>query len=113
MEWSFYRLAGTNIWRDGSVQLEARQALESFSLQLVCLAIWKEALRVCQAWAEAVGEGGRNFSLNEAGNDEISAANACSLMEQEFAFAVERAEFLASHINTVDGYSITLLLQSF
>ncbi|KAH9558071.1 hypothetical protein CY35_07G117800 [Sphagnum magellanicum] len=94
-------------------KLEARQALESFSLQLVCLAIWKEALRVCQAWAEAVGEGGRNFSLNEAGNDEISAANACSLMEQEFAFAVERAEFLASHINTVDGYSITLLLQSF
>ncbi|KAH8957799.1 hypothetical protein BDL97_07G109800 [Sphagnum fallax] len=84
-------------------KLEARQALESFSLQLVCLAIWKEALRVCQAWAEAVGEGGRNFSLNEAGNDEISAANACSLMEQEFAFAVERAEFLASHISTVDA----------
>jgi serine/threonine-protein kinase ULK/ATG1 len=88
------------------VQFEARHVLESVSIQLVCLAIWKEALRVCQAWAEAVGEGGRNFGVSEVGSDEVSAVNACSLMEREFTSAVERAEFLALHLSTIDGFSI-------
>ncbi|CAK9862133.1 unnamed protein product [Sphagnum jensenii] len=84
-------------------KFEARHVLESVSIQLVCLAIWKEALRVCQAWAEAVGGGGRNFGVSEAGSDEVSAVNACSLMEREFTSAVERAEFLALHLSTIDA----------
>ncbi len=87
--------------------------MESFSIQLVCWAIWKEVLWVFQAWVETIGEVGRNLSLNEASNDEILVANAYSFMEQEFAFAIECVEFLALHISIVGGYSIILLLQSF
>lgn len=92
------------------LQMEAGQGLESFSIQLVSLAIWKEALRVCQTWAVNVGDREdqgsnkeRDISTEEAQSEETSAANACSLMEREFAFAVERAECLASQLNVVDG----------
>lgn len=89
--------------------MNAGLGLESFSIQLVCLAIWKEALRVCQTWADIVGDSenagsskGRGSS-EDVESQERSVANTCSLMEQEFAFAVERAESLAVHINIGDG----------
>uniref|UniRef100_A0A7I4FA61 Protein kinase domain-containing protein n=1 Tax=Physcomitrium patens TaxID=3218 RepID=A0A7I4FA61_PHYPA len=90
-------------------KIYAGQQLESFSIQLLCLAIWKEALRVCQTWACNVGDFGKvcsneRGSISEGGeSDERSAANACSLVEREFAFAVGRAESLAVHINSGIG----------
>ncbi|KAG0565042.1 hypothetical protein KC19_8G158600 [Ceratodon purpureus] len=90
-------------------KMNAGLGLESFSIQLVCLAIWKEALRVCQTWAEIVGDSenagsskGRGSS-EDVESQERSVANTCSLMEREFAFAVERAESLAVHINIGDA----------
>jgi len=91
--------------------MNAGLGIESFSIQLVCLAIWKEALRVCQTWAEIVGDSenagtskGRGSS-EDVESQESSVANTCSLMEREFALAVERAESLAVHINIGDGKS--------
>lgn len=37
-------------------KMEAEQPLESLSIQLVCLAIWREALGVCHAWAELASD---------------------------------------------------------
>jgi serine/threonine-protein kinase ULK/ATG1 len=66
---------------------------ESFSIQLVCLAIWKEALRVCQT------DSGSGGSANDADNQERSTASSRSLIEQEFASAFERAEFFSTYID--------------
>lgn len=89
-------------------KMTAGLGLEAFSIQLVCLAIWKEALRVCQTWAETIGASENTGSSKGRGssedveNQERSVANTCSLMEREFASAVERAESLAVHINNGD-----------
>lgn len=70
---------------------------ESFSIQLVCLAIWKEALRVCQTWADT--DPGYGGSANSGNSQERSIASSRSFIEQEFALAVERAEFLSAYID--------------
>jgi serine/threonine-protein kinase ULK/ATG1 len=106
-----HNLMAARILSCGSCHLQMNKGLglQSFSIQLVCLAIWKEALRVCQTWAEIVGDsenGGSSRgrgSSEHVGSQETSVANTCSLMEREFAFAVERAESLAVHINIGDG----------
>ncbi|KAJ7529518.1 hypothetical protein O6H91_15G054700 [Diphasiastrum complanatum] len=106
-----------------SDKLDAGQSLESFSVQLICLAIWKEALQVCCMWAAVANsplfeELGNVVPRSSAlqgtveayvyegtveGGQEAAAALACSRMEQEFLLAVERAEDLATHIGNTDG----------
>uniref|UniRef100_A0A7I4BJ86 Protein kinase domain-containing protein n=1 Tax=Physcomitrium patens TaxID=3218 RepID=A0A7I4BJ86_PHYPA len=90
--------------------------VEAFSIQLVCLAIWKEALRVCQTWADSehVGSSGGKGSSEDVESQDRSIANTCSFMEREFSFAVERAESLAVHINTGDEMpdALELIFQS-
>uniref|UniRef100_A0A0D6R144 Protein kinase domain-containing protein n=1 Tax=Araucaria cunninghamii TaxID=56994 RepID=A0A0D6R144_ARACU len=90
-------------------KLKADKQLEAFSLQLVCLAIWKQALRVCYDWAASATEGssypdviessdGLSGSINIAQISELDfqgAAVACSQTEREFILAIERAERLA------------------
>lgn len=96
------------------LQMESGQVLESFSIQLVCLAIWKEALIVCKSWAETVGScehsssnEGRGIKMEEG--EGLSVVNTCSLMEREFAFAVQRAETLSSHITVVHRKCTSLI----
>ncbi|XP_024359687.1 serine/threonine-protein kinase ATG1c isoform X2 [Physcomitrium patens] len=90
--------------------------LEAFVIQLVCLAIWKEALHVCQTWADSehVGSNGGRGGSEDIESQERSVANTCSLMEREFAFAVERAESLAIHIDIADEMpdAMELIFQS-
>lgn len=90
-------------------KLKAEKQLEAFSSQLVCLAIWKQALHICYDWAAAATATGGSPSsdviisdeaLNSSANiahvseevDFQGAATACSMMEREFLIAVERAE---------------------
>ncbi|BBN04482.1 serine/threonine-protein kinase ULK2 [Marchantia polymorpha subsp. ruderalis] len=90
---------------------EAGQILESFAVQLVCLAIWKESLHVCIRWAAQAEEGNQTYA--DHGNiytdgayepgQEKAAATACSSMEREFSAAVDRAEELALHVRVLDG----------
>ncbi|KAH9324313.1 hypothetical protein KI387_004491 [Taxus chinensis] len=88
-------------------KLKAEKQLEAFSLQLVCLAIWKKALHVCHDWAASATEGSSSPDWNDSNevlnrNSNITriseeldfhgAAAACSQMEREFLIAVECAE---------------------
>ncbi|KAL2633581.1 hypothetical protein R1flu_005060 [Riccia fluitans] len=89
---------------------EADQILESFAVQLVCLAIWKESLHVCLRWAQQAEEGrccGADGNMYNEGayepGQEKAAAEACASMEREFSAAVDRAEELAQHIRALDG----------
>ncbi|KAL3694157.1 hypothetical protein R1sor_007808 [Riccia sorocarpa] len=91
---------------------EADQILESFAVQLVCLAIWKESLHVCLRWAQQAEEG-RSYGVdgnmyNEGAYEpgqEKAAAVACAAMEREFSAAVDRAEELAQHVRALDGHT--------
>lgn len=90
-------------------KLEAGQQLEAFAILLVCLAIWKQALRVSHTWAASFAESSpceglvvHSQDVHEEG-DFQGAAAACSQMEQEFLRAVESAEQLAHHLGPLDG----------
>lgn len=104
-------------------KLHAGHHLEAFTIQLVCLAIWKEALNVCQKWANApsgcgshprdeIGSMGAvensqssriSLPFSETFDEEGGVAAACSDIEQKFFLAVEHAERLAPHLYSLDG----------
>lgn len=90
-------------------KLEAGLQLEAFSILLVCLAIWKQALRVSHTWAASFAESSpceglvvHSRDMHEEG-DFQGAAAACSQMEQEFLSAVESAVQLVSHLGPLDA----------
>ncbi|GLJ55411.1 hypothetical protein SUGI_1189660 [Cryptomeria japonica] len=101
-------------------KLDAGNQIEAFSLQLLCLAIWKKALRVSHSWASSFA--GRSSSqdglpsdggVHKTGTvnsgdmprevDFVGPASACSQTEREFVVAVEVAEQLAKHLGLLDG----------
>lgn len=90
-------------------KLEAGLQLEVFAILLVCLAIWKQALRVSHTWAASFAESSpceglvvHSRDMQEEG-DFQGAAAACSQMEQEFLSAVDSAVQLVSHLGPLDG----------
>eukprot|EP01018_Ginkgo_biloba_P034520 Gb_08673 [translate_table: standard] len=101
-------------------KLDTGKQVEAFLIQLVCLAIWSEALRVCHTWAAFATEGspsqdviGSNNLLSKKGSVSVAemsedldlkrAAAACSRVEREFLFAVEHAEELAKYLVPLEG----------
>lgn len=106
-------------------KLEAQQPFEALSLQLLCLAIWRQILEVCHSWAVSaaegnspppfqevrggggptamsvslgVGYGGGPEEGGEAGGQESEAARLCEILEREFLSAVEKAEEVSRHV---------------
>ncbi|XVE77352.1 hypothetical protein DITRI_Ditri13aG0055500 [Diplodiscus trichospermus] len=94
--------------------------LESFSVELVVLAIWKKALHICSSWmASAVeNELTGSSSANEPANVQSSAhlspksehnvdlgrpSSARIWAEQGFIVAYDRAEKLSSHLQDIDA----------
>ncbi|XP_048233648.1 serine/threonine-protein kinase ATG1a isoform X2 [Ricinus communis] len=88
--------------------------LESFSVELVVLAIWKKALHICNSWlaSSAGSELPESSSANESNPDHGGRANkmdldrpssACKWAEQEFVAAYNRAEKLSDHISNMDA----------
>eukprot|EP00252_Welwitschia_mirabilis_P016587 TRINITY_DN3663_c0_g1_i10.p1 TRINITY_DN3663_c0_g1~~TRINITY_DN3663_c0_g1_i10.p1 ORF type:complete len:700 (+),score=152.64 TRINITY_DN3663_c0_g1_i10:691-2790(+) len=76
-------------------KLKESEQLHAFSVQLVCLAIWKQALHVCYNWAASGTEGGSSMDMSACMTEESEfqgAAEACSLIEQKFLEAVQCAE---------------------
>ncbi|XP_024515761.1 serine/threonine-protein kinase ATG1c [Selaginella moellendorffii] len=72
--------------------------LESLSVHLICLAIWKEALQVCHAWAApATGPRGLGMPRDQEG------AATCTQVEHEFSLAVDRGDGYAAHLRSMDG----------
>ncbi|ONI23649.1 hypothetical protein PRUPE_2G200500 [Prunus persica] len=91
--------------------------LDSFSVQLVVLAIWKKALQICSTWSEAKElpegssanessrvQGGAGLSPNASGSVDFSRPSSVSMWaEQGFIGAFDRAEKLSYRIQDMDG----------
>ncbi|KAK8711409.1 hypothetical protein V6N13_146691 [Hibiscus sabdariffa] len=95
--------------------------LESFSIELVVLAIWKKALQICGSWItcapdnESHGSSSANQpTINVRGNAVLSPnsectvdlnrpSSACIWAEQCFIFACDRTEKLSCHLQDMDA----------
>lgn len=95
-------------------KIEADRQLEAFSIQLVILAIWKQALHICHTQAASAMEGSpsqetlryRSTSKKYDSPDTEVRPDVCSTqlledisqIEREFLLEVEHAEELAKFI---------------
>ncbi|XP_058085142.1 serine/threonine-protein kinase ATG1a isoform X2 [Magnolia sinica] len=101
-------------------KLNAQLHLESFSIELVALAVWKEAYRVCSSWVASSIEGGSLesssakecppdhegscSSLNLAEDvDFRSPASICSWVKKGFIDTYNRADKISSFIQNMNG----------
>lgn len=98
------------------LKVEAHKHLEAFSIQLVILAIWKQALDICHTQAASAIEGSPNqetIRSNEImkkgqvslyikehldATNMLGPENVCSHIEKAFLGEVGSAEELAKHI---------------
>lgn len=96
-----------------SQQIESGKQLEAFSIQLVILAIWKQALHICHTQAASAMEGSpsqetarfRRSTSKKCDSpdtmeclDAVISENLSSQIEREFLREVEHAEELAKAI---------------
>lgn len=98
------------------MKVEADKHLEALSIQLVILAIWKQALDICHTQAASAVEGSpsqetiRSKEIMKKGQVSVSikehldasnilgTENVCSHIEKAFLGEVGKAEELAKHI---------------
>ncbi|CAL5388395.1 unnamed protein product [Camellia sinensis] len=97
-------------------KIEPGRQLEAFSIQLVILAIWKQALHICHSQAVSAIEGSPSREmarLRESTNQEHGSPNIantqgpqdiCSQIEREFLLEVGNAEEIAKVI-AADTYT--------
>ncbi|XP_059634469.1 serine/threonine-protein kinase ATG1a [Cornus florida] len=102
------------------VKFSAGLFLESFSVELVVLAIWKNAIQVCSSWLASATEGdvpgscsvhestpvqeGSGLSPYSEETVDFSIPQSVSMWaEQGFLVALDRAEKLSNHIQDMDG----------
>lgn len=101
------------------MQYNAGLFLDSFSVQLVVLAIWKKALQICSTWQEdelpegsstnksSLVQGGAGLPPNVSENVDFSRPSSVSMWaEQGFVVAFDRAEKLSYHIKDMDGEAV-------
>ncbi|CAN7057490.1 unnamed protein product [Brassica rapa subsp. trilocularis] len=83
-------------------KIESGKQLEAFSIQLVILAIWNQALHICHTQAASGVEG----SLRQDGNrvrrniSQEGSEKILSQIQREFVLEVERAEDLAKFVES-------------
>lgn len=102
------------------MQYDAGLFLESFSVELVVLAIWKKALQICGSWLTSMShgelpgpssayehtpvQGGTSSDPNSENNVDFSSPFSVSMWaEQGFILAFNRAEKLSYNIRDSDG----------
>lgn len=96
------------------MQYNAGHFLESFSVELIVLAVWNKAIEICNSWLASASEGElpESSSTNESITSRIGAEehidfsrpSSVSLWaEQGFIVAYDRAEKLSHHIRDMDG----------
>lgn len=112
-----YVYALTEIARE---KLNVGMHLESFSIELVILAIWKEALQACDSWMVSISEVDARDSSSandcpftpdddhsslafEASFDVQKPSSVCSWARREFLAAYDRAEKLSSSFQDING----------
>lgn len=100
-------------------KLNAGCFMESFSVELIILAIWKEALSVCNSWLglsrkgsdvpesssgnETAGKGASSSSETDATTDISNPSSASIWAEQGFVLAYDRTEKLSKYLQDLDG----------
>ncbi|KAL9229039.1 hypothetical protein vseg_004555 [Gypsophila vaccaria] len=93
--------------------------LESFSVELVVLALWKEAFQICSSWQssrrdsnatdsssgnESSGNADASSSSGAPNNTDFTDPSSMSLWaEQGFILAFDRTEKLSKYLQDVDG----------
>ena len=90
------------------MQYAARQHLEAFSIQLVCLALWKEALSLQQrdGSLKTISEADHKLFLPFLVESDDGGTEAVhSSVRYHFPLAVERAEEFAPLLYSLDGMS--------
>lgn len=102
------------------LQYDAGLFLESLSVELVVLAIWKKSIEICSSWRSSTTEGelpatssindpvpsleSAGLSSNSGEHMDFSRPSSVSLWaEQGFLSAFDRAEKSSSHIRDMDG----------
>lgn len=97
------------------LQLHAGLHLVSFSVELVALPVWKEALRICNLWisSTAVADTGNSFTSSQkderlpqnlsAGLDFSRPLSVCAWVERGFILACDRAEKISNSFRDIDG----------
>ncbi|OVA17775.1 Protein kinase domain [Macleaya cordata] len=102
-------------------KVKAGKQLEAFSIQLVILAVWKQALHICHTHAASALEGSPNQETTRVRRstsrkpsypdtrecldtiDSQGPKAVCSQIEKEFLFEVGHAEELAKTLDPMDG----------
>ena len=108
------------------MQCNAGMFLESFSVELVALALWKEAVEISGAWLSSSDERKSSESslgidsttlqkdaddaANEEGNVDFNRPSSVSKWAQlGFIAAVDRTEKLSQNIQEIDGLNCLML----
>ncbi|KAL8039316.1 hypothetical protein ABFS82_10G027000 [Erythranthe guttata] len=92
-----YAAAITELVND---KIEGGKQLEAFSVQLVILAIWKQALHICHTHAASATEGEGSPSQDATSfGDKEGPLDICSKIERSFLHEVGHAEELAKVID--------------
>ncbi|CAA6656108.1 unnamed protein product [Spirodela intermedia] len=100
-------------------KLNEGQHAESFSVELVVLALWKDALRLCSDWlSSAIEDSFRCCSINDqqsSQNEKTMSLGECvgfrtprsvyAWAEQGFLAAFDRAEMISNELRHMDGNS--------
>lgn len=108
----YFRSPPLFIWK-----IEAGRQLEAFSLQLVILAIWKQALHICHTQAATAIDGSPSQEIFQGSTDKNipdvresrnsvdseGPAAVCSQIEKEFLLEVGHAEELARDLEPIHG----------
>ncbi|MQM08278.1 hypothetical protein Taro_041130 [Colocasia esculenta] len=101
------------------LQLSAGLQLESFSVELVALAVWKEAVRICSDWLSSSSETAHHSSSTKGPESDVKDKSISlsrdvdfsrpetvySWVEQGFLAAFDRAEMISNDLQDMDGNS--------
>jgi serine/threonine-protein kinase ULK/ATG1 len=95
-----------------SLKIKGGRHLEAFSIQLIILATWKQAIQICNSYAASAARESPSHDINMRGLDADAphllansqlADDECMQIEREFLINVEYAEELASTVGQIPG----------
>ena len=79
-----------------SLKIKGGRHLEAFSIQLIILATWKQAIHIGNSYAASAARESPSQDMNIADDE-------CMQIERQFLTAVEYAEELASTVGQIPG----------
>lgn len=95
-----------------SLKIKGGRHLEAFSIQLIILATWKQAIHICNSYAASAARESPSHDITMKGVDTDAphllansqmADEECTQIERQFLTEVEHAEELASTVGQIPG----------